>query len=215
MPKETILVICSHSDDQILGPGGALAKYAKEGKEVHTIILSYGEKSHPHFQRKVAVETRVEEAKKADAVIGGRGVVFLGLEEGKFKLHAEEKNAKDSIKKLIKKLKPSKIFTHTSDDPLPDHRATYRLVLELADELKYKGDVYSFAIWNPLKIRKRNLPKLVVDISDTFKTKINALNCFESQTLSLLFLLWSVYLKAIVNGLKNRCRFAEVFWKER
>ncbi|MBI2129503.1 PIG-L family deacetylase [Candidatus Woesearchaeota archaeon] len=215
MPKESIVVICSHSDDQILGPGGTLAKYAKEGKEVYTIILSYGEKSHPHFQRKVAVETRVEEAKKADDVIGGKGVVFLGLEEGKFKLEAEEKNAKENIKKMIKKLRPSKIFTHMSDDPLPDHRAAHQLVLEAVDELQYKGHVYSFAIWNILKIGRRNLPKLVVDISDTFETKINALNCFESQKLSLLFLLWSVYLKAIVNGLKNKCRFAEVFWKER
>ncbi|MDO8740104.1 MAG: PIG-L family deacetylase [Candidatus Woesearchaeota archaeon] len=215
MPTESIIVICSHSDDQIFGPGGTLAKYAKEGKEIYTIVLSYGESSHPHFQRKVAVETRVDEAKKADEVIGGKGVVFIGLKEGKFRLQAEEKNMKENIKKIIKKIKPSKIFTHTSDDPHKDHRETYQLVMEIADELSYKGDVYSFAIWNPLKIGKRNLPKLVVDISDTFKTKINALNCFESQKLSLLFLLWSVYLKAIVNGLKNKCRFAEVFWKER
>ena len=30
MKKENILVFCSHSDDQILGPGAALAKYAKK-----------------------------------------------------------------------------------------------------------------------------------------------------------------------------------------
>lgn len=215
MPKESILVICAHSDDQIFGPGGTLAKYAKEGKDVHTIVLSYGEKSHPHFQRKVTVEARVEEAKKADEVIGGKGVIFIGLEEGKFKQEAEEKNTKETIKKLIKQIKPSKIFTHTLDDPMPDHRAAYRLVLEIADELKYKGDVYSFPIWNPLKLKRRNVPKLVVDISDTFKTKIKALECFESQQLSRLSLSWSVYLKAIINGLKNRCKFAEVFWKER
>lgn len=215
MPKESIVVICAHSDDQIFGPGGTLAKYASEGKEVYTIILSYGEKSHPHFQRKVAVETRVEEAKKADDVIGGKGVVFLGMEEGKFKLEAEEKNVKEGIKKLIEKIKPSKIFTHTSDDPLPDHRAAHQIVLEAADEMKYKGDVYSFAVWNPLKIRKRNVPKLVVNISDTFRIKIKALECFESQQLARLSLVWSVYLKAIINGLKNKCRFAEVFWKER
>lgn len=39
---ERILVIVAHSDDQMLGPGGTLVKYAKEGKEIHTVIFSYG-----------------------------------------------------------------------------------------------------------------------------------------------------------------------------
>jgi LmbE family N-acetylglucosaminyl deacetylase len=48
--KGTVLVIVAHNDDHIIGAGGTLAKYAQEGKKVRTIIMSYGESSHPHLK---------------------------------------------------------------------------------------------------------------------------------------------------------------------
>src|SRR5512137_2295312 len=54
----SVLIICAHSDDQVFGPGGTVAKYAKEGKRVHTIIFSYGEKGMPIHNREYAVRTR-------------------------------------------------------------------------------------------------------------------------------------------------------------
>src|SRR5512137_1126917 len=84
MDKETILVFCAHSDDQILGPGATIAKYAKEGKEVKTIIFTYGEAALPWLQREEAIKTRVAGAQKADKVIKGSGVTFLGIDEARF-----------------------------------------------------------------------------------------------------------------------------------
>ena len=48
--EEGVLVVCAHSDDQILGCGGTIAKYAKQGIPVYAIIFSYGEKSLPHLK---------------------------------------------------------------------------------------------------------------------------------------------------------------------
>ena len=59
----------------------------------------------------------------------------------------------------------------------------------------------------------RNRPKLVVDITQTFGTKLAALRCFKSQWVTMITLLWSVYLRAIKNGLFNGCLFAEKFYK--
>ena len=106
--KESVFVICAHSDDQILGPGGTLAKYAKEGKEIFTIIFSYGETSHFWLKKKVSAEIRVKEAQNADKVIGGSGVVFFGLKEGKFFEEVKNKDIKDKVKKLLKEKKSSR-----------------------------------------------------------------------------------------------------------
>ena len=40
--KNTVLVICAHPDDEIIGAGGTIATYAREGKDVITIIFSNG-----------------------------------------------------------------------------------------------------------------------------------------------------------------------------
>jgi len=210
---ESVFVICAHSDDQMLGPGGTLAKYAKEGKEIFTIILSYGETSHLWLKKRVSIEIRVKEAQNADKVIGGSGVVFFGLTEGKFLEEVEDKKIKDRIKELIKEKNPTKIFTHSVDDAHNDHRAVYKVVMELTDEINYKGDLLSFDIWHIVDFKKREKPKLYVDITDTFKTKLKALKCFESQKLVMLFPYINVYIKAFINGLKNDCKYAEKFYK--
>jgi len=211
--KESVFVICAHSDDQILGPGGTLAKYAKEGKEIFTIIFSYGEASHFWLKKKVSVEIRVKEAQNADKVIGGSGVIFFGLTEGKILEEVKDKKIKDKIKKLIKEKKPAKIFTHSADDAHDDHRAVYKTVMELTDEIKYKGDLLSFDIWHIVDFKKREKPKLYVDITSTFKVKLKALKCFESQKLAMLFPYINVYINAFINGLKNDCKHAEKFYK--
>lgn len=211
--KKSVLVICSHSDDQILGPGGTLAKYAEQGSIIYTVILSYGETSHIWYKKKVTAKIRVKEAEQADKIIGGKGVFFLGIPEGNFFKKKNEINEK--LKKIINKKKPIKIFTHSINDPHKDHRDTNKIVLETADKIKYRGDVYTFDVWNPVNVVKRNQPKMYVDITGTFKKKIEALKQFKSQKIAMISLLWSIYLRAFLNGLNAKCRYAERFDKVR
>jgi len=210
---ENIICFCAHNDDHIIGAGGTLAKYAKEGKGVYTYIFSYGESSHPHLQREVIIKIRVAESQACDKVIGGSGIYHFGLKEGNFIQEIEKRKFKKKIIDIIRERKPTKIFTHTKDDPHPDHRAVNTVVLEVARELKYKGDIYSFDIWNPLTARGRAKPKLVVDITETFKTKVKAFECHKSQKLSLIMLLPAVYTRAIINGLNHEVKYAEIFLK--
>jgi len=211
----SVLIICAHSDDQIFGPGGTVAKYAKEGKKVHTIIFSYGEMGLPIHQREYAVKMRVKESLDVDKFLGGHGVVFLGLEEAKFAEQFQKKNLYPRLKKLILQYKPSMIFTHSIDDPMPDHRALNKIVLETIDKMRYKCDVYMFDVWTIFNFKKRHYVRILVDISDTFKMKIKALKMFESQKLSLFSLMWSVYLRAWLSGKEIKAKHAEVFYKIR
>ena len=167
----------------------------------------------PWLKPEIAIKTRIAEARKADKIIGGSGVRFFDLKEGKFADEAEKKNIKSKIQRMILSRKPVKVFTHCPEDPHPDHRAVYHIVMQALDEIKHDCDVFSFDIWNPINIKKRNNPRLVVDITGTFDQKIASLKCFESQKLSLISLLPSVYTKAFFNGLNNGYRFAEVFYK--
>ena len=213
--SDVVFVICAHSDDQIFGPGGTVAKYAKEGKKVYTIIFSYGIGSHPWIKSEYTIKTRVKEALDVDKLLGGSGVFFLGLDENKFESQFKSRKMYPKLKRLILDKKPSRIFTHSVDDPHPDHRALNKCVIETLDKMKYKCEVYMFDVWTIFNFKKRDYPSIVVDITDTFKLKVKALKMFKSQKASLVSLMWSVYLKAFFNGRKIKTKFAESFYRIR
>ncbi len=210
---KSILVICSHPDDEVFGVGGTIAKYSEEGYKVHVVIFSYGERSHPWIKDSITKEIRIKESKAAGEIIGCDETIFFGLKEGKFGEEVEEKNISSMIKKIILKRKPEKIFTHSSDDPLPDHQEVFKAVMSSVEKISKKYEVYCFEVWNPVNLKKRNLPRLYVPIS--LEKKLSALKCFHSQTLSMISLLWTVYVRAIKAGLQSGSRFAEVFYKVR
>lgn len=213
MPKETILVFSAHNDDQIIGAGGTLAKYAKQGKEVIVYIFSFGEASHPHFHKEEIIKTRMKELHQADDILCIEKSILLGLKEGDFFNEFTKKRWKEILVRAIQEKKPTKIFTHSLDDPHPDHKAVNNIVLSILKEQKYKGEIYTFDIWNPFNLRNRNLPKLVSDITETMPMKVRALKFHESQFLALVTMLPSMYARAIVNGLAYGYRYAEKFTK--
>jgi ribonucleotide reductase alpha subunit len=88
---------------------------------------------------------------------------------------------------------------------------------ELAEKKLFEADIFSFALYG-IKLKLSREPRLIVDISNQFTTKLKAIKAFKSQhTIPLwwLWLKWMVYYKAIISGLKIRTRFAEEFYKIR
>ncbi len=206
-----ILVLCAHNDDQVIGVGGTLAKYAKEGKKFKTIVFTHGA-FHPYFTKKVISKIRQKEGIKSDKVLKGSGILCLGLKDMSLKKELGNKELKQKIIGIIKKEKPKKIFTHSSFDSHPDHKALYNLVKELINKKIIKCDVYSFDVWtvfNP----KRNSPKLVVDVSKTFEKKLEAIFAYKSQKNVIWTLMFNICLKAIINGWIYKYKYAEVFNK--
>ncbi|MGM5482085.1 MAG: PIG-L deacetylase family protein [Nanobdellota archaeon] len=211
--KDVILVVCAHNDDHILGVGGTLAKYAKQGYKVVVIILSYGETSHVWLKQKEIIKTRVKESRNADKILGLHKTYYYGLKEGSFLNEFENKGIQKKLLRTISVLKPVKIFTHSFDDLHPDHRATYSKLMETVEKSGIGCDVYSFDIWNPFNIRKRDSPKMVVDITKTFKLKVKSFALHKSQWQAKLIMTPAMYARGILNGLEHGIKFAEVFYK--
>jgi len=187
----------------------------KQGKKVYTAIFSYGEASSPWLRPEVVKKARVKEAYEADKIIGGSGIGFFDLKEGKFAQGIEQQKIKSKIKKILSSKKPIKIFVHSPDDPHPDHRAIYHVVMKAYDESKHNCDVFAFEVWNPFTIRDTHAPRLYEDVTETFRKKVEALKIFKSQKISLIALFWSVYVKAFIHGFHIHKRYAERFIKIR
>lgn len=213
MAKETIMVFCAHNDDQIIGAGGTLAKYAREGHPVLVYIFSFGESSHPHYHKDEIIKQRVRELQNADDIMRIKRSFFLGLKEGDFFNDFTRKNRKNVIIRAIRENKPTKIFTHSADDPHKDHQAVNNIVISLAKEVGYTGALFTFDVWNPFNLRNRNLPKLIVDIKETLALKIQAFTCHRSQVLTLFIMMPFIYIRALLIGMQYGRGFCEKFTK--
>lgn len=207
------MIICAHPDDEILGAGGTIAKYSKEGKRVITVIFSYGENSHWWLKKQHTIEMRVREAKAAGEVVGTEKTIFLGMKD--FELQDEIKDRKKLalLDKVILKYRPTRIFTHSPDDIIyADHKAVWEAVDKVTRRIGYDGDIYVFNIWAK-DVRVSKNPKLCIDISDTFSLKWAALKKFKSQHMYIFQLYPGVLWHAFKGGFEHDCRFAEVFTK--
>ena len=215
-----IVVFAAHNDDHALAMGGTIAKHYRRGDPVTTLIGSFGELSHPHLKPEVIRKLRVREAQRADRAYGGDGrVIFLGLREFKFEEEFHRKGFAKSLAKRLRELKPDKIYVPAPNDTHPDHKAIGALVLDLVDDNRIRADVYAYYVYPNL--RQVKAPRLVVDVSDTYRRKLAALRAFRSQISLFSYLITNniVFLYALLrNGLAGflrGVRFAETFHKIR
>lgn len=212
--KETIVVFSAHSDDFVIGAGGTIAQSVREGKKVLVIVFSYGERSHPWLKEKIVQDMRAKETYDAAKVLGCH-VTIYDLKEGKFAEGFKEKNYENVFLSFLEKEKPTKIFTHSHEDPHPDHRAVHKITLDLCEKLSVKPEVYSYSIWNPVSF-KTQYPMFYVNIKETFSTKLASLRQFPSQRYNAIYPLFLLILyRAIKDGFKIKKRFGESFYRIR
>ena|SRR3989344_578179 len=208
---ETILVMAAHPSDLVLGAGGTLAKYAKEGKHIVTVVFSYGEGTDPVKEPIDVIAARIKEFKKATNLLGIRDTIFLSLSDLKFTSDINEPSTKKKVEDILERYKPKIIFTHRADDPHPAHKATSKFVKEILHRLKLKPKVYMFAGYVPFRFGSKAEPSLVVDVTNYYKTKLAAVKLFKSQKPIIDIVAALSNMACWLAGFKARCKYAEAF----
>ncbi len=213
MKKETILVFSAHSDDFVIGAGGTIANYTQNGGKAIAIVFSYGEKSHPWLKESVVQKMRSNEAFEASDLLKSK-THFFDLKELNFLKDYKKKNLEKKLLNLIRTIKPTKIFTHSSEDPHPDHQAVNKITLELYDKLtkKEQPEIYIYSVWNPVSF-KTKYPSLYVNVTKNFGLKMKSLKTFRSQKIHVAYPSFLLIYRAIKDGLKIRTWFGEHFFR--
>jgi LmbE family N-acetylglucosaminyl deacetylase len=124
-----LLAVLAHPDDESLGLGGVLARYAAEGAETYVVTATRGERGrHGDGTEKPGEEElgRIREAelRAAADVLGVREVHFLDYLDGEVD-RADPRQAIGRIAGHIKRLRPHVVVTFAQDGAYghPDHIA--------------------------------------------------------------------------------------------
>jgi bacillithiol biosynthesis deacetylase BshB1 len=180
VPQVDILAIASHRDDVELTCGGTLIKAARAGRRTAILDLTRGETG----TRGSAAE-RQAEAERAAALLGVQARENLGLPDAGI-VNTPETRAE--LARAIRRFAPRVVIAPAREGRHPDHWTTAQLVRDasfVAGLAKVAPEVPKH---RPLKVlhciayREDQLkPTFVVDISDEFETKLEAIRCYGSQ----------------------------------
>jgi LmbE family N-acetylglucosaminyl deacetylase len=193
---QTILAILAHPDDPEFFCGATIARWARLGHTVHYCLLTRGDKgvreraTDPHE----LARTREGEQRAAANTLGVRDIQFLDFLDGYL---VPDLNARRAVTRAIRQFRPDVIVT---SDPTyifgentinhPDHRAAGQIVVDAvfpaAGNPLYFPELLQEEGLQPHPIKEVWLavtgnPNIVIDVTDYWERKIEALHCHETQ----------------------------------
>jgi LmbE family N-acetylglucosaminyl deacetylase len=190
--KKRILSVAAHGDDVEFFAGGTLAKMAAEGHDVYLCIATNNERGSFRLHMEELRAIARPEAEASCKALGGCGVYMLGYTDGD--LCDETKTVlRGKVMRVIREVQADIVFSwdpFAPYEPHPDHRAIAWATMEAAtfshfplfhseqfDEGLKPHKVaemyyYSKAEWET---------NLIVDVTDTIETKLNALYGYDCQ----------------------------------
>lgn len=175
--KLDVLVFAAHPDDAELACSGIIAKEVSLGKKVGVIDLTKGE-----LGTRGSAEIRSQEVQESSQILRLSVRDNLNLGDGTFEA---SETALSKVVSVIRKYKPEVILCNAPLDRHPDHGRGSELVKRanfLAGLIKFgKGEAYRAPIIYSYIQEKYLEPSFVIDITEFFEVKIDAIKAFRSQ----------------------------------
>jgi mycothiol conjugate amidase Mca len=176
----TIMVVHAHPDDEAIGTGGTLARYADEGVRTVLVTATLGEEGEivvpelntPEVKARLA-EVRLEELRQAVAILGIGTLEILGYRDSgmagtESNSHpacfnmADLDEATGRLVRLVRAYRPQVLVSYNEFGGYghPDHVACHKVTVAAFDAA---GDPARYpdagAPWTPLKLYYTNSPR--------------------------------------------------------
>jgi bacillithiol biosynthesis deacetylase BshB1 len=175
-----LLAIAAHPDDAELACGGTLAKAARQGYRTGILDLTRGE-----MGTRGDPETRQREAQEAARILGVAQRLNASLPDARLTNSDDHRRV---LVEFIRRLRPRVVILPFPVGRHPDHRIASELGRDacyLAGLSRYPagGEPHRPAkILYALAYREDPIkPTFVVDISEEFEAKLQAIRCYASQ----------------------------------
>jgi LmbE family N-acetylglucosaminyl deacetylase len=193
-------VIAAHPDDEVLGMGGTIRKYARTGHVVKVILMATGIVSRRSVNYKNSTDYKInnkirqnmkkqvaelqKDARRACAIMGVKDVEFMDFPDNEMDKISNLEITK-KIESVIKKFEPEVVFTHSHHDINVDHRALYYATITAtrpSKDSKIK-QVISFEVPSSTEwyFPYGFSPNIFVDITNELPIKLKALKAYRKE----------------------------------
>ncbi|MBC2856179.1 PIG-L family deacetylase [Cetobacterium sp. 2A] len=181
-----ILVIAAHPDDEILGCGGTINSYSRQGHEVYVYIVTDGSSAqYPNDIKKLNSKRR--EAVEANKKLGVKKVIFGNLPDMKLDT-VSHINLNGEIFKVVNEIRPDIVFTQHYGDVNKDHKLVFEATLvacrptENGVKKIYSYETLSSTEWGNTNSSDFFIPNTYVRLTgEDILNKKEAMNFYQTE----------------------------------
>tara|TARA_B100001093_G_C26485018_1_gene866525 strand:+ start:79 stop:765 length:687 start_codon:yes stop_codon:yes gene_type:complete len=185
------LVVAAHPDDEVLGCGGSIAKWSKDGNNVDVLIMAEGATSRHRNRDRLSSQKELSQlshcAKKAGKILGISSIDLLDFPDNRMdSVHLLD--VVKSIEETINKKKPDVVITHHSGDLNIDHQIVQKAVIvacrpQPGHSVKriLSFEVQSATEWQSPSFGSPFIPNWFENIENTLPQKLKALEIYQSE----------------------------------
>lgn len=180
----TVLVVAAHPDDEVLGPGGTLARHVHRGDQVHALLVADGATSR--YADGMA-EVLAKCTRRAAQVLGFASVEHLAFPDQRLDALPLLEVTRE-VEKSVDRVRPDIVYTHFPGDVNADHGIVARAAWTACRPYVLPGlrlfaafETPSSTEWAWPIAGSTFHPALFVDVSSTLDEKLDAMSCYETE----------------------------------
>jgi LmbE family N-acetylglucosaminyl deacetylase len=172
----TVLVVAPHALDEVLGCGGATARHAAHGHQVHLLVLCGDGTGIDGKRREAAAQTA--------ALLGAQAPRFAGFPENRSDT-VPLADVVGTIERTINELRPAIVYVSHGGNLNIDHQIAYRATATALRPMPgssavafYAYEIPSSTDWAPPGLGESFRPTRFVDITAELTRKLAALELY-------------------------------------
>lgn len=189
-----ILVLSPHTDDEVLGAGGTIARFVEEGHHVSCVAFTNCGKPE--------LNDEFKEATKSLGVGGNSALVLTSINVREF---GEQRQRILDEMILLKSMKPDLVLVPSTRDVHQDHQVITNEALRAFKHCSILG--YEMP-WNNYAFETDYFVKIS---SSQIQKKVSAVQCYKSQSHRPYCNVEYLKAHAMVRGIQVQAQFAETF----
>lgn len=165
------LILAPHADDEVFGCGGAIMRHVAAGAAVRVVILTDGAAGQD-AQRTAYIAQRRQESQAAAQILGYGEPLFWDYPDRELPY---DETVVQRVCTLVEAGAARWLYAPSPYELHPDHRHLSLVALEVLRRHPHNLSLAFYEISAPLP------PNRLLDISDIFERKQQAIQCFSSQ----------------------------------
>ena len=179
---DRVLIIAAHPDDEVLGCGGVMRHYSRNGCSVHVCFVTDGTIGRTSVTAE-DVRSKERMSEEAAAILGVTSIHRLPFSDMRLDMVAHQ-DLNNALLDVWKAVQPTVVFVHSSTDVNLDHRRIYDAVEVLArppiESLRrlYTYEVLSSTEW---RLNQSFMPNTFFDVSSYLADKQRAMACYTTE----------------------------------
>lgn len=171
LPRERVLVLAPHPDDEIIGPGGTLIRYLDNGSRVIVVYLTDGGGPRAtESERQSLVRARRQEAAAVGRRLGFEQIFWEHLDT-----RLDPEAAAPELVHLLDDFEPDTVYLPSYFEHHFDHYAANALLDRALAVTDARPWICGYEVWDNLPCANR-----AVDISSELDRKLEAMTLYAT-----------------------------------